>query len=49
MMDAQWPADAKRAGATWIIENDGTRELLAAHVEALWRAIQTRLSGTGST
>jgi dephospho-CoA kinase len=49
MMDAQWPADAKRAGATWIIENDGSRELLAAHVEALWRAIQTRLGGTGST
>lgn len=44
MIDAQWPSDRKRAGATWVIENDGTREGLAAQVEALWRSIAQRLA-----
>lgn len=48
MMDAQWPTETKRAGATWIIENDGSRELLAARVDALWQAIQARLGGTAT-
>lgn len=44
MIDAQWPSDRKRAGATWVIENDGTHEGLAAQVEALWRSIAQRLA-----
>ncbi len=42
MIDAQWPAERKRAGATWIVENDGPREALAARVAALWEAIVAR-------
>ena len=40
MIDAQWPSDRKRAGATWIVENDGPREALAARVEAVWRDVE---------
>jgi dephospho-CoA kinase len=40
MIDAQWPSDRKRAGATWIVENDGSREALAARVEAVWRDVE---------
>jgi len=40
MIDAQWPSDRKRAGATWIVENDGSRETLAARVEAVWRDVE---------
>ncbi len=38
MIAAQMPAAAKRPRAHHIIDNDGTREALAAQVEALWRA-----------
>jgi dephospho-CoA kinase len=41
MMDAQWPSTRKRAGATWIIDNDGSREQLAVRVADLWQTIQT--------
>jgi len=40
MIDAQWPSDRKRAGATWIVENDGSHEALAARVEAVWRDVE---------
>jgi dephospho-CoA kinase len=39
MMAAQWPSDRKRSGATWVIDNDGTREQLHARVSGLWRSI----------
>jgi dephospho-CoA kinase len=42
MIDAQWPSDRKRAGATWIVENDGSREALAARVAAVWREVEAR-------
>jgi dephospho-CoA kinase len=40
MMDAQWPSSRKRPGATWVIDNDGTREQLATRVAEVWRAMQ---------
>ena len=40
MIDAQRPSARKRAGATWIIDNDGSRAQLTARVAALWRTIQ---------
>ncbi len=41
MIDAQWPSERKRAGATWIIDNDGSKAQLATRVAALWQTIQT--------
>ncbi len=43
IMDAQWPADRKRAFATWVIDNDGSRDQLATRVDEVWRSIQTNL------
>ena len=40
MIDAQWPSARKRAGATWIIDNDGPLEQLPIRVAALWQTIQ---------
>lgn len=40
MMDAQWPAERKRSGATWVIDNEGSREQLAVRVARVWQAIQ---------
>lgn len=40
MIDAQWPSARKRAGATWIIDNDGPREQLEGRVAELWQTIQ---------
>jgi dephospho-CoA kinase len=45
MIAAQWPSARKRAGATWIIDNDGDRAALAARVEAVWEAIDARAAG----
>lgn len=42
MMTAQADVAPKRARATWIIENDGSREALAAQVADVWRAVLTR-------
>jgi dephospho-CoA kinase len=42
MIDAQWPAERKRAGATWIVDNDGPRDLLPARVAELWTTIEAR-------
>lgn len=39
MIDAQWPSERKRQGATWIIDNDGPREALVTQVAAVWDAI----------
>ncbi len=41
MIDAQWPSERKRAGATWIIDNDGSRAQLASRVAELWQTLQT--------
>lgn len=40
MIDAQWASADKRAGATWIIDNDGPRTQLDARIADLWRTIQ---------
>jgi len=40
MMDAQWPSARKRSGATWVIDNDGSREQLATRVADVWRVMQ---------
>jgi dephospho-CoA kinase len=39
MIAAQWPSARKRAGARWIIENDGSRAQLETRVAALWREL----------
>jgi glycine cleavage system H protein/dephospho-CoA kinase len=43
MMTAQADVAPKRARATWIVENDGSREALRARVGDVWRAMLTRL------
>lgn len=40
MIDAQWPAERKRAGATWVIDNDGPPAQLPERVAALWAALR---------
>jgi glycine cleavage system H protein/dephospho-CoA kinase len=42
MMTAQADAAPKRARATWVIDNDGSREALAARVADVWRAVLAR-------
>ena len=39
MIAAQWPSARKRAGATWMLENGGSRDALEAQVDALWPAL----------
>jgi dephospho-CoA kinase len=39
MIAAQWTSDRKRAGATWVIDNDGTVEQLHERVAELWRTL----------
>lgn len=39
LIDAQLPPAAKRARATWIIDNDGDRELLAERARDVWRVL----------
>ncbi len=41
MIAAQLPSSRKRAGARWIVENDGSREQLEQRVEALWRTLSS--------
>ncbi len=36
VMNAQWPAEQKRADATWVIDNNGSRNQLAVRVAELW-------------
>jgi dephospho-CoA kinase len=40
MMAAQIPSAEKRARATWVIDNDGSREQLAGRVAELWRTFE---------
>lgn len=40
LLAAQWPADAKRARATWVIDNDGDRDALAHRARVVWDALQ---------
>ena len=49
MIDAQWPSERKRAGATWVIDNDGSREQLAMRVADLWRAMQSMTASVPPT
>jgi dephospho-CoA kinase len=42
MIDAQWPSARKRTGSTWVIDNSGDRDALAAGVQALWTQIEAR-------
>lgn len=49
MIDAQWPSERKRAGATWVIDNDGSREQLAVRVADVWHAIQTMTAAVSPT
>ena len=39
LMAAQWPADAKRARATWIIDNAGDRDALQQRARQVWQEI----------
>jgi dephospho-CoA kinase len=45
MIAAQMPAELKRARADHVIENAGTREALAAQVDALWQTLERRAGG----
>jgi dephospho-CoA kinase len=40
MIAAQIPSERKRERAHDVIENDSTREELAARVDALWRELE---------
>jgi len=40
MIAAQWNSEKKRAGATWVIDNDGSRAQLQARVAALWDTLR---------
>jgi dephospho-CoA kinase len=44
MIAAQWPTERKRAGATWIIDNDGPREALVPRIAILWQSLLTHPS-----
>ncbi|MEX2180911.1 MAG: dephospho-CoA kinase [Gemmatimonadaceae bacterium] len=48
MIAAQMPADRKRARAHHLIDNGGTREALAAQVEALWHVLTAEAGPTGA-
>jgi dephospho-CoA kinase len=40
MIDAQLPAEAKRARSGYVIDNDGTLETLRSRLDETWRAIE---------
>lgn len=40
MIDAQLPAEAKRARSAYVIDNDGTLDTLRERVDGTWRAIE---------
>ena len=44
MIAAQMPSSQKRPLATWVIDNDGTRDQLAEQVDAVWASMQDRIS-----
>ncbi|HEX3928619.1 MAG TPA: dephospho-CoA kinase [Gemmatimonadales bacterium] len=39
LMAMQWPAAAKRAAATWVIDNTGDRAALETRTRALWQEL----------
>jgi dephospho-CoA kinase len=39
-ISAQTPLDAKRAVATWVVDNAGSREQTQSQVAAIWRALR---------
>ncbi len=39
LMAAQWSPERKRERATWVIDNDGSRDALAARVGAIWKEL----------
>jgi dephospho-CoA kinase len=39
---AQAPLDEKRAVASWVVDNSGTRRQTQEQVEAIWKALQGR-------
>lgn len=45
MIDAQWPAERKRAGSDYIIENDGSLEVLRERAQEVWARIQRTARG----
>jgi len=49
IMNAQWPSERKRSGATWVIDNDGSREQLAVRVADVWQALRTVPAPAGPT
>ena len=49
MLAAQWPSAQKRAGATWVIDNDGSLAQLEARVQLVWSAILERVAHRRST
>lgn len=40
MIDAQMPAELKRAGADYVIENTGTKEELIRQIDEIWRELE---------
>lgn len=48
MMASQGSPEAKRARATWVVDNGGTREALSAQVAQVWSDVQQRLGGAAS-
>jgi dephospho-CoA kinase len=44
MVAAQWPAEAKRASADFVIDNDGSMAELKTKAEEVWQQIQHRAS-----
>jgi len=42
MIAAQMPSELKRTRADYVIDNDGSRDALAARVDEVWRAITAR-------
>lgn len=40
MIDAQMPSEEKRARSHYVIDNDGTLDVLRTHVDDTWRALE---------
>jgi dephospho-CoA kinase len=40
MIDAQMPAEEKRARSDYVIDNDGTLDVLRTHVDDMWRTLE---------
>ncbi|MBL0937300.1 MAG: dephospho-CoA kinase [Gemmatimonadaceae bacterium] len=42
MINSQWPTERKRAGATWVIDNNGSLDDLSPQIASLWQALEAR-------